>query len=51
MPLKIADLFEENILSQLEKGIFLSATLSLSESMSYFKNTLGIDRVKNVERL
>ncbi|MDY7796636.1 helicase C-terminal domain-containing protein, partial [Clostridioides difficile] len=51
VPLKIADLFEENILSQLEKGIFLSATLSLSESMSYFKNTLGIDRVKNVEKI
>lgn len=51
VPLKIADLFEENILSQLEKGIFLSATLSLSENMSYFKNTLGIDRVKNVEKI
>lgn len=51
VPLKIADLFEENILSQLEKGIFLSATLSLSQNMSYFKNTLGIDRVKNREKI
>ncbi|MEF9992042.1 MAG: helicase C-terminal domain-containing protein [Romboutsia sp.] len=50
-PLKLADLFEENILSQLNSGIFLSATLSVGNNMSYFKNTLGINRVDNVEKV
>jgi ATP-dependent DNA helicase DinG len=50
-PLKLSDLFEENILSQLESGIFLSATLTVGGNMKYFKNTLGINRVKNLEKI
>lgn len=50
-PLKLADLFEENILSQLNSGIFLSATLTVGSNMSYFKNTLGINRVDNIEKV
>ena len=45
VPLNIADLFEEKILSGLNTGIFLSATLSINNSMNYFTNTLGIDRL------
>ena len=51
MPLKLANLFEENILSQLQSGIFLSATLSVENNMDYFKNTLGINRVSNIEKI
>lgn len=51
VPLKLAQLFEENILSQLQSGIFLSATLSVENNMNYFKNTLGINRVSNIEKV
>ncbi len=51
VPLKLAQLFEENILSQLQSGIFLSATLSVENNMDYFKNTLGINRVSNIEKI
>lgn len=51
VPLNLADLFEENILSSLSTGIFLSATLSVSNKMNYFKNTLGINRVDNIEKV
>ena len=51
VPLKLADLFEENILSQINCGIFLSATLSVGNNMNYFKNTLGLNRVDNVEKI
>ncbi|MGL6104755.1 helicase C-terminal domain-containing protein [Romboutsia sp.] len=51
VPLKIAQLFEENILNQISSGIFLSATLSIENNMNYFKNTLGINRVDNVEKI
>ncbi|MBO3445182.1 helicase C-terminal domain-containing protein [Clostridium sp. CCUG 7971] len=51
VPLKLAQLFEENILSQIDSGIFLSATLSIENNMNYFKNTLGINRVGNVEKI
>lgn len=44
VPLNIADLFEEKILSGLNSGIFLSATLTVNNNMNYFTNTLGIDR-------
>ncbi|RDY29467.1 exonuclease [Romboutsia weinsteinii] len=51
VPLKLADLFEENILATLSNGIFLSATLSVQNRMNYFKNTLGINRVDNIEKV
>lgn len=51
VPLKLAELFEENILAQVESAIFLSATLSVENSMDYFKKTLGINRVDNVEKI
>lgn len=51
VPLNIADLFEENILSSLSTGIFLSATLSVGNKMDYFKRTLGINRVNNLEKV
>lgn len=51
VPLKLAQLFEENILSQVDSAIFLSATLSIENNMNYFKKTLGIDRVDNVEKI
>ncbi|WP_042273045.1 helicase C-terminal domain-containing protein [[Clostridium] dakarense] len=51
VPLKLAQLFEENILSQIDSGIFLSATLSIENNMDYFKSTLGINRVDNVEKI
>lgn len=44
IPLNIADLFEEKILSSLSSGIFLSATLTVNNNMRHFTNTLGIDR-------
>ena len=44
VPLNIADLFEEKILSNLNSGIFLSATLTVNNNMNYFINTLGIDK-------
>ena len=44
VPLNIADLFEEKILSGLNSGVFLSATLTVNNNMNYFTNTLGIDR-------
>lgn len=44
IPLNIADLFEEKILSSLSSGIFLSATLTVNNNMRHFINTLGIDR-------
>lgn len=44
IPLNIADLFEEKILSSLSSGIFLSATLTVNNKMRHFTNTLGIDR-------
>lgn len=51
VPLNLEDLFEENILSTLSSGIFLSATLSIGNNMDYFKRTLGINRVGNVEKI
>lgn len=51
VPLNLADLFEENILSGLSSGIFLSATLSVGNKMDYFKRTLGINRVDNIEKV
>ncbi|MGL5692467.1 MAG: helicase C-terminal domain-containing protein, partial [Peptostreptococcaceae bacterium] len=51
VPLNLADLFEENILSGLSSGIFLSATLSVGSKMDYFKRTLGINRVDNIEKV
>lgn len=51
VPLNLADLFEENILSNLSTGIFLSATLSVGNKMDYFKRTLGINRVDNLEKV
>ncbi|MEG0856998.1 MAG: helicase C-terminal domain-containing protein [Terrisporobacter sp.] len=44
VPLNIADLFEEKILSSLNSGVFLSATLTVNNNMNHFTNTLGIDR-------
>ena len=46
--LNLADLFEENILSQLQSGIFVSATLTIEENMNYFNKTLGINRINNI---
>ena len=40
IPLNIADLFEEKILSSLSSGIFLSATLTVNNNMRHFINTL-----------
>lgn len=51
VPLKLAQLFEENILNQISSGIFLSATLSVENNMNYFKDTLGINRVDNIEKV
>ena len=51
IPLKLAELFEENILNEINSGIFLSATLSVENNMSYFKNNLGINRVSNIEKI
>ncbi len=51
VPLNLADLFRENILSTLNCGIFLSATLSVDNKMDYFTNTLGIDQVDNTKKI
>lgn len=51
VPLNLADLFRENILSTLTSGIFLSATLSVDNNMDYFTNTLGIDKVNNTKKI
>lgn len=51
VPLNIADLFEEKILSSLNSGIFLSATLTVNNNMKYFVNTLGIDRFIHNEKI
>lgn len=51
VPLNIADLFEEKILSSLNSGIFLSATLTVNNNMRYFINTLGIDRFIHKEKI
>lgn len=51
VPLNIADLFEEKILSTLNSGIFLSATLTVNNKMKYFTNTLGIDRFIHKEEI
>ena len=51
VPLNLADLFRENILSTLTSGIFLSATLSVDNDMEYFTNTLGIDKVNNTKKI
>ena len=51
VPLNLADLFRENILSVLTSGIFLSATLSVDNNMEYFTNTLGIDKVNNIKKI
>ena len=51
VPLNLADLFEENILSTLSNGIFLSATLSVENKMDYFKRSLGINRVHSIEKV
>lgn len=51
IPLKLAELFEEHILNQITSGVFLSATLSVENNMSYFKDTLGISRVPNIEKI
>lgn len=51
VPLNIADLFEEKILSSLNSGIFLSATLTVNNNMKYFINTLGIDRFIHKEKI
>lgn len=51
VPLNIADLFEEKILSSLNSGIFLSATLTVNNNMRYFVNTLGIDRFMHKEKI
>ncbi|MCR8745022.1 helicase C-terminal domain-containing protein [Romboutsia lituseburensis] len=51
VPLKLAQLFEENILSQVDSAVFLSATLTVEKNMDYFKNTLGINRVNNIEKI
>ncbi|MGL5313142.1 MAG: helicase C-terminal domain-containing protein [Peptostreptococcaceae bacterium] len=51
IPLKLAELFEENILNPINSGVFLSATLSVENKMSYFKDTLGINRVANIEKI
>ena len=50
-PLNIADLFEEKILSSLNSGIFLSATLTVNNNMKHFTKTLGIDRFIHKERI
>ena len=44
VPLNIADLFEEKILSSLNSGVFVSATLTVNNKMNHFINTLGINR-------
>lgn len=51
VPLNLADLFRENILSTLNCGIFVSATLSVDNKMEYFTNTLGIDQVNNIQKI
>lgn len=51
VPLNLADLFRENVLSALDSGIFLSATLSVDNHMDYFTNTLGIDKVNNTKKI
>ena len=51
VPLNIADLFEEKILSTLNSGVFLSATLTVNNKMKYFTNTLGIDRYTYKEKI
>ena len=51
VPLNIADLFEEKILSTLNSGIFLSATLTVDNKMKHFVNTLGIDRFIHKEEI
>lgn len=51
IPLNLADLFEEKILSSLNSGVFLSATLTVNNNMRYFINTLGIDRFINKEKV
>lgn len=51
VPLNLSDLFRENILSSLNCGIFVSATLSVDNNMDYFINTLGINKVKNTKKI
>ncbi len=51
VPLNVADLFEEKILSSLNSGIFLSATLTVNNNMKHFVNTLGIDRFIHKEKV
>lgn len=51
VPLNIADLFEEKILSSLNSGIFLSATLTVNNNMKHFVNTLGINRFIHKEKV
>ncbi len=51
VPLNLADLFRENILSGLSSGIFLSATLSVDNKMEYFTNSLGINEVSNNKKI
>ena len=51
VPLNVADLFEEKILSTLNSGIFLSATLTVNNKMKHFTNTLGIDRFIHKEKV
>lgn len=50
VPLNLADLFRENILSALNCGIFVSATLSVDNKMEYFTDTLGINTVDNTKK-
>ena len=51
VPLNLADLFRENILSALNCGIFVSATLSVDNKMEYFTDTLGINTVDNTKKI
>ena len=51
VPLNLSDLFRENILSSLNCGIFVSATLSVDNNMDYFINTLGINQVNNTKKI
>lgn len=51
VPLNLTDLFRENILSSLDCGIFVSATLSVDDKMDYFINTLGINQVENTKKI
>lgn len=51
VPLNLADLFRENILSNLNCAVFVSATLSVDDKMDYFINTLGINEVRNTQKI